>query len=123
VLFTIGFFIVYRFFADHILVPKLIGRAVEVPALVTVVAVLIVAALLGVSGALCDPGRGRGGPHPKEIWFPRLDEGQPAQQPTPEQSTRTRTSPPPSARAPDSGWCCGSRSEWVLDDHGYGIRR
>jgi predicted PurR-regulated permease PerM len=40
-LLTIGFFVVYRFFDDYVLVPKLIGKAVEVPALVTVVAVLI----------------------------------------------------------------------------------
>jgi predicted PurR-regulated permease PerM len=40
-LLTIGFFVVYRFFEDYVLVPKLIGKAVEVPALVTVVAVLI----------------------------------------------------------------------------------
>ena len=32
-LFTIGFFVVYRFFEDYVLVPKLIGKAVEVPAL------------------------------------------------------------------------------------------
>ena len=37
---TIGFFVLYRFFEDYVLVPKIIGKAVDVPALVTVVAVL-----------------------------------------------------------------------------------
>ena len=49
---TIAFFIVYRLLEDYLLVPRIIGRAVEVPALVTVVAVLVGAALLGVIGAL-----------------------------------------------------------------------
>jgi predicted PurR-regulated permease PerM len=77
-LFTIGFFVVYRFFEDYILVPRLIGRAVEVPALVTVVAVLIGAALLGVVGALVAiPAAAAVVLVAKEIWFPRLDQGQP----------------------------------------------
>jgi predicted PurR-regulated permease PerM len=37
---------------DYLLVPKIIGRAVKVPAGVTVIAVLIGAALLGIVGAL-----------------------------------------------------------------------
>lgn len=49
---TIGFFIVYRFLEDYLLIPRIIGRAVDVPALVTVIAVLIGAALLGIIGAL-----------------------------------------------------------------------
>jgi predicted PurR-regulated permease PerM len=49
---TIGFFVVYRLAEDYLLVPKIIGRAVEVPALVTVVAVLLGGALLGIVGAL-----------------------------------------------------------------------
>ncbi len=49
---TIGFFVVYRLLEDYLLVPKVIGRAVEVPALVTVVSVLIGGALLGIVGAL-----------------------------------------------------------------------
>jgi predicted PurR-regulated permease PerM len=88
-LFTIGFFVVYRFFEDYILVPKLIGRAVEVPALVTVVAVLIGAALLGVIGALVAiPAAAAVVLIAREIWFPRLDQGQPTQQLTPSNERR-----------------------------------
>jgi predicted PurR-regulated permease PerM len=49
---TIGFVLVYRFAEDYLLVPRIIGTAVKVPALVTVVAVLVGGALLGVIGAL-----------------------------------------------------------------------
>lgn len=49
---TIAFFIFYRLLEDYLLVPRIIGRAVEVPALVTVVSVLIGGALLGIIGAL-----------------------------------------------------------------------
>jgi predicted PurR-regulated permease PerM len=49
---TIIFFVAYRFLEDYLLVPKIIGGVVKVPALVTVVAVLLGAALLGVIGAL-----------------------------------------------------------------------
>jgi predicted PurR-regulated permease PerM len=49
---TISFFVVFRLGEDYLLVPKIIGRAVKVPALTTVVAVLIGGALLGIVGAL-----------------------------------------------------------------------
>lgn len=49
---TVGFFVVYRFLEDYLLVPRIIGRAVDVPPLVTVVAVLAGASLLGLVGAL-----------------------------------------------------------------------
>lgn len=49
---TIVFFVVFRFAEDYLLVPRIIGRVVKVPALVTVVAVLIGGALLGIVGAL-----------------------------------------------------------------------
>jgi predicted PurR-regulated permease PerM len=49
---TVGFFVVYRFLEDYLLIPKIIGRVVKVPALVTIVAVLVGAALLGIIGAL-----------------------------------------------------------------------
>jgi len=48
---TVAFYIVFRLSEDYLLVPKIIGRAVKVPGGVTVVAVLIGAAL-GVVGAL-----------------------------------------------------------------------
>ncbi len=49
---TIAFFIAYRFAEDYLLVPRIIGRAVQVPAMVTVVATLVGGALLGILGAL-----------------------------------------------------------------------
>ena len=49
---TVGFYIAFRLAEDYLLTPKIIGRAVKVPGGVTVVAVLIGGALLGVLGAL-----------------------------------------------------------------------
>lgn len=49
---TAGFFVVYRLVEDYLLVPRIIGRAVDVPGLVTVVAVLLGGVLLGVIGAI-----------------------------------------------------------------------
>ena len=73
---TIGFFVVYRLAEDYLLVPKLIGRAVKVPALITVVAVLIGAALLGIVGALVAIPIAAGVVLiAQEVWFPRLDHG------------------------------------------------
>lgn len=72
---TIGFFILYRFGEDYFLVPRIIGRAVQVPALVTVVAVLIGGALLGVVGALVAiPVAAAMLLLAREVLFPRLDQ-------------------------------------------------
>lgn len=49
---TVVFFIALRLVEDYLLVPRIIGRTVEVPPLVTVVAVLLGGALLGIVGAL-----------------------------------------------------------------------
>ncbi|MEU6829575.1 AI-2E family transporter [Nocardia beijingensis] len=49
---TVVFFIALRLVEDYVLVPRIIGRAVHVPALVTVVSVLLGGALLGIIGAL-----------------------------------------------------------------------
>lgn len=49
---TIVFYIAFQMVEDYLLVPRIIGRAVHVPALTTIVAVLIGATLLGVVGAL-----------------------------------------------------------------------
>ncbi|NYD37425.1 putative PurR-regulated permease PerM [Actinomycetospora corticicola] len=49
---TVGFFVLYKLVEDYLLMPKIMGRTVEVPALLTVVAVLIGGALLGVVGAV-----------------------------------------------------------------------
>ncbi|MET3803306.1 putative PurR-regulated permease PerM [Nakamurella sp. UYEF19] len=71
---TIGFFVLYRFGEDYFLVPRIIGRAVEVPALVTVLAVLIGGALLGIIGALVAiPIAAAMLLLAREILFPRLD--------------------------------------------------
>jgi predicted PurR-regulated permease PerM len=51
-LLTAGFFVLYRVVEDYLLVPRIIGRVVKVPDLLTVIAVLLGAALLGVIGAL-----------------------------------------------------------------------
>jgi predicted PurR-regulated permease PerM len=49
---TVIFFIALRLIEDYLLVPRIIGRTVQVPPLVTVVAVLLGGALLGIVGAL-----------------------------------------------------------------------
>ncbi len=49
---TVAFFIGLRLLEDYLLVPRIIGRTVRVPPLVTVVAVLLGGALLGIVGAL-----------------------------------------------------------------------
>lgn len=48
---TLGFFVGYRVLEDYVLLPKVVGRAVRMPALVTVVAVLLGFQLPGVVGA------------------------------------------------------------------------
>ena len=49
---TIVFFVVFRLIEDYLLMPRIIGRAVKVPAMITVVAVLLGGTLLGIVGAL-----------------------------------------------------------------------
>jgi predicted PurR-regulated permease PerM len=71
---TIGFFLVYRLAEDYLLVPRIIGRVVKVPALVTVVAVLLGGALLGIVGALVAiPAAAALLLLAQEVLFPRLD--------------------------------------------------
>ncbi|PSL51472.1 putative PurR-regulated permease PerM [Saccharothrix carnea] len=71
---TIGFFVVYQLLEDYLLVPRIIGRAVKVPALVTVVAVLLGGVLLGVIGALVAiPIAAAVLLILREVTFPRLD--------------------------------------------------
>ncbi|MDQ2845371.1 MAG: AI-2E family transporter [Actinomycetota bacterium] len=71
---TIGFFILYRFGEDYFLVPRIIGKAVQIPALVTVVAALIGGALLGIIGALVAiPIAAALLLLAREMLFPRLD--------------------------------------------------
>jgi predicted PurR-regulated permease PerM len=57
------------------LVPKIIGRAVEIPAITTVVAVLIGGGLLGIVGALVAiPVAAAIQLIVREVLFPRLDD-------------------------------------------------
>jgi predicted PurR-regulated permease PerM len=66
--------VVFRLAEDYLLVPKIIGRAVKMPALITVVAVLIGGALLGIVGALVAiPIAAALQLLTQEILFPRLD--------------------------------------------------
>jgi predicted PurR-regulated permease PerM len=49
---TVAFFVAYRLLEDYVLLPRIIGRTVKVPALVTLIAVVLGAALLGPVGAI-----------------------------------------------------------------------
>jgi len=49
---TAVFYVVYRLLEDYLIVPRVIGKAVAVPATVTIVAVLVGGAVLGLLGAL-----------------------------------------------------------------------
>jgi len=72
---TTAFFVVFRLLEDYLLVPRIIGRVVKVPALVTVVAVLIGGALLGIVGALVAiPIAAALLLLTEEVLYPRLDE-------------------------------------------------
>jgi predicted PurR-regulated permease PerM len=72
---TIAFYMAFRFAEDYLLVPRIIGRAVEVPAVATLVAVLLGGALLGVVGALVAiPVAAALHLLAQEVLFARLDE-------------------------------------------------
>jgi hypothetical protein len=49
---TIGFFLVHRLAEDYVIVPRIIGHAVQVPAVVTVVAALLGGALQGINESI-----------------------------------------------------------------------
>jgi predicted PurR-regulated permease PerM len=49
---TLAFYIAYRLAEDYLIVPRIMGRTVEVPSIVSLVAVLIGGVLLGIVGAL-----------------------------------------------------------------------
>jgi predicted PurR-regulated permease PerM len=49
---TLAFYIAYRLAEDYLLAPRIMGSAVKVPAVVSVMAVLVGGALLGIVGAL-----------------------------------------------------------------------
>ncbi|MDT5146227.1 MAG: hypothetical protein QOC58_872 [Mycobacterium sp.] len=72
---TLLFYALFRFAEDYLLVPKIIGRAVDVPAVATLLAVLVGGALLGIVGALVAiPIAAAIQLAAQEILFPRLDE-------------------------------------------------
>ncbi|MCV7419844.1 AI-2E family transporter [Mycobacterium yunnanensis] len=72
---TVAFYVVLRVIEDYLLVPKIVGRAVDVPAVTTVVAVLIGGGLLGIVGALVAiPVAAAIQLIVREVLFPRLDE-------------------------------------------------
>ena len=72
---TIVFFVVFRLVEDYLLVPRIIGRAVKVPAMVTVLAVLVGGTLLGIVGALVAiPVAAALQLLAQEMLYPRLDE-------------------------------------------------
>ena len=49
---TLGFYVAYRLAEDYLLVPRVMGKTVRVPGVVSVVAVLVGGALMGIIGAL-----------------------------------------------------------------------
>jgi predicted PurR-regulated permease PerM len=49
---TLAFYIGYRLAEDYLIVPRVMGRTVQVPAVVSVVAVLVGRALMGIIGVL-----------------------------------------------------------------------
>ena len=49
---TLVFYIAYRLAEDYLIVPRIMGRTVQVPAIVSLIAVLLGAVLLGIVGAL-----------------------------------------------------------------------
>ena len=49
---TLAFYIAYRLAEDYLIVPRIMGRTVQVPAIVSLIAVLIGGVLLGIIGAL-----------------------------------------------------------------------
>jgi predicted PurR-regulated permease PerM len=49
---TLGFYIAYRLAEDYLIVPRVMNRTVQVPAIVSLIAVLVGGVLLGIVGAL-----------------------------------------------------------------------
>ena len=71
---SLGFVLVYRIFEDYVLVPRIMGKAVEVPGVITLIAVTIGATLLGIIGALIAiPVAAALRLILREVAFPRLD--------------------------------------------------
>jgi len=76
---TIGFFIAYKFLEDYVLSPKVFGKVLKLPALLTVIAILVGGSLLGLVGALVAlPIAAAFSLLVDEVLFPRLDRAKPA---------------------------------------------
>ncbi len=72
---TLVFMVLYKLAEDYFIVPRVMGRTVQVPATVTLVAVLIGGTLLGIIGALVAiPVAAAGRLLLQEIAFRRLDD-------------------------------------------------
>ncbi|SMD25908.1 AI-2E family transporter [Kibdelosporangium aridum] len=72
---TVGFLLVYQLIEDYVLMPKIIGKTVRIPVVLTLVAVLIGGFLLGVIGALVAvPLAAAILLVLREVCFPRLDQ-------------------------------------------------
>jgi predicted PurR-regulated permease PerM len=71
---TLGFYVFYRLAEDYLIVPRIQGRTVELPALASLIAVLIGGVLLGIVGVLVAiPVAAAIRLLLKEVAFPRLD--------------------------------------------------
>lgn len=49
---TAGFYVAYRLAEDYLLVPRVMGRAVQIPGVISILALLVGGALMGIIGAL-----------------------------------------------------------------------
>jgi predicted PurR-regulated permease PerM len=49
---TAGFYVAYRLAEDYLLVPRIMGRTVQVPGVISILAILVGGALMGIIGAL-----------------------------------------------------------------------
>jgi predicted PurR-regulated permease PerM len=71
---TLGFYVFYRLAEDYLIVPRIQGRTVELPAVVSLIAVLIGGVLLGIVGVLVAiPVAAAIRLLLQEVAFPRLD--------------------------------------------------
>lgn len=71
---TAAFYVAYRLLEDYLIVPRIIGRVVHVPATVTIISVLIGGAALGLIGALVAiPAAAAVDVLLRETIYPRLD--------------------------------------------------
>jgi predicted PurR-regulated permease PerM len=72
---TLGFYIAYRLAEDYFVVPRVMGKTVQVPGAVSVIAVLVGGALMGIIGALVAiPAAAALRLFLQEVVFHRLDE-------------------------------------------------